>query len=97
MLISLYGIYLVKSKQVDLRRTKDFIVSGGVMVGVAMLMLVINLVFKTSFFGLSMYGDHSIYNIVLVDSGVVNAVIYFSGLTALLIVGYFYQRLIDRK
>lgn len=97
MLLSLYGVYLVKSKQVDLRKTKDVVIAGGLIIAVALLMLVINLIFKTSFFGLSMYGAHSIYNVVLVESGVVNAILYFCGLSMLLITGYFYQKLLNKK
>ena len=97
VLLSLYGVYLVKSKQVDVSERNSMIISGSIIVGVAILMLILNLIFRTSFFGLSLYGDHNIYNFVLIDNGVASALVYFMGLSGLLFVGYYFQRLLVRK
>lgn len=97
VLLSLYGVYIAKSKQIKLDEKKDAIISGCLILGIAAFMLVINLIFKTSFFGLSMYGDHSIYNLVLVDNGILSAFIYFIGLLLLLVGGYYFQILINKK
>lgn len=97
VLLSLYGVYLVKSGQVKLSKTKDVVVSGGIIVGVAIIMMVFNLIFDTSFFGLSLYGKHNIYNMVLVGNSIVSAFIYFGGLCLLLVGGYYFQKIINAK
>ena len=82
VLISLWGVYLIKSGQVELT-PKRAICGGSIIVGVAIIMLILNTIFKTSFFGLSVYGDHNIYNIRIFESGVVSILVYFIGLCAL--------------
>ena len=44
-----------------------------------------------------MYGNHSIYNIVLVDNGIVNAIIYFVGAVIVLSIGFIYQRILNKS
>ena len=91
VLLSLFGVYLVKSGQVRLEPRKCLF-SGLLIVGVAVVMLALNLIFHTAFFGLSLYGEHNIYNMVLVENGYLSAGVYFVGLCAVLTVGYFYQK-----
>ena len=64
-------------------------------IGVAVIMLILNLIFKTSFFGLSMYGNHNIYTIVICESSIISAIIYFEGLTILLGLGSLYLKVIN--
>lgn len=94
--LSLFGIYLVKSGQASIEM-KHSVFSGLIIVGVAVVMLVLNLIFHTSFFGLNLYGNHNIYNMVLFANGYVSAVMYFVGLGCILTAGYFYQKLLQRK
>lgn len=89
--LSAYGVYLVRSRQVDLKIQKCF-ASGALIVGAAMVMMVLNVIFDTAFFGLSLNGKHNIYNTVLVKSSYLSAVIYFVGLCLVLILGYLYSR-----
>jgi hypothetical protein len=96
VLLSLYGVYLIKSGQVELNK-KNALVSGAIIVGVAIFMLVLNVIFDTAFFGLSLNGKHSIYNVVLVESSYLSAFLYFLGLCGVLAMGYIYSRLIARK
>lgn len=96
VLLSLYGVYLIKSGQVELNK-KNALVSGAIIVGVAIFMLVLNVIFDTAFFGLSLNGKHSIYNVVLVESSYLSAFLYFLGLFGVLAMGYMYSRLIARK
>ncbi|MBR2320715.1 MAG: hypothetical protein IKA57_01095 [Clostridia bacterium] len=91
VLLSLFGVYLVKSGQVRLEQ-KKCLFSGLIIVGVAVVMLVLNLIFHTAFFGLSLHGKHNIYNMVLCESGYLSAGLYFIGLCAVLTLGYFYQK-----
>jgi hypothetical protein len=93
-ILSFLGVYLYQSKQIELTKQISLI-GGSIIVGVAALMLVLNLIFHTSFFGLSLYGNHNIYNFVLVDNGYLSALIYFVGLCCVLIIGYFHQKFIN--
>ena len=70
--------------------------SIALIVGVALVMTVINIIAKTSFFGLGFYGNHNIYNVVLFKNGIVSALAYFAGLVAVLVLGYFYQLIIKK-
>lgn len=93
--LSWFGIYLVKSGQAKLEIVHSLI-SGCMIVCVAVLMLILNLIFRTSFFGLNLYGDHNIYNMVIFTNGYVSALMYFIGLCAVLVLGYFYQKLLKK-
>ena len=94
--ISFFGVYLVKTNQTEFT-VKDCITSGLSIIFVAVFMFVHNLVFRTAFFGLSLYGGHNIYNIVVCESGILSAIIYFVGLSCVLVLGYFYQKLLSKK
>ena len=91
VLFALYGIYLVRSEQVDFDIPRNLI-SGGVILVVALLMLVLNAILHTSFFGLNVYGEHTIYNILFLKSGALSTILYFIGLTVMLTIGYFFQK-----
>ena len=94
--LSLWGIYLVKSKQVELN-VKNGLIGGSVIVVVAFLMMILNVIFDTAFFGLSLNGKHNIYNCVLVKNSFLSALIYFAGLVGVLVLGYFCHKLINIK
>ena len=94
--LSLWGIYLVRSKQVSLTR-KSCLVSGSIIIASATLMLVLNLIFDTSFFGLSLRGQHNIYNTVLVENSYLSALLYYLGLTGVLLMGYVFQKILNRN
>ena len=91
VLISLWGIYIVISDQ-TVKKVKDYIISGSIIVGVAVVMMILNVIFDTSFFGLSLSGKHNIYNVVLVDNSYLSAFIYFAGLVVVLVAGTFYSK-----
>lgn len=93
--LSLWGIYLIYSKQIELRIKKSLI-SGSIILGVAIIMLILNVIFDQSFFGLSLNGKHTIYNVKFVDNSYLSAVIYFAGLIVVLILGYIFQFLINK-
>lgn len=88
--LSLWGVYLVQSEQTSLN-VKENLIGGALIVGVVITMLIINVIFDTSFFGLSLRGKHNIYNVVLVKNSFLSALIYFTGLGVVLVGGYFYQ------
>lgn len=96
IILSLWGIYLVKSNQVKLCK-RDCMISGSIIVGVALTMLVLNCIFDTAFFGLSLNGKHNIYNIVLVENSLLSAAIYLSGLVVVLLLGYIFNRMLNKK
>ena len=93
--LSLWGVYLVKSRQVELTK-KNVIASSGIMIGVAFTMLTLNVIFDTAFFGLSLNGKHNIYNNVLTKSSYLSALLYFFGLICVLGMGYGYSYLLSR-
>lgn len=96
VLISLWGVYLVKTGQVELSK-RSCIISSLIIIGSAIGMLILNLIFDTSFFGLSLNGKHNIYNNVLTDNSYLSAALYFIGLCAVLGMGYLYSRIIAKK
>ena len=94
--LSLWGIYLIRSRQVKLN-IRDCIIGGIIILVVALVMLLLNLVFDTSFFGLSLKGKHNIYGNILVSSSYLSALIYFLGLTCALVIGYLYCKLLSDR
>lgn len=96
VVLSLYGVYLVESEQVE-TDVKNVFLSGCIILLVAVVMLALNAIFHTSFFGLSVYGDHNIYGMVLTKDRVLSALLYFTGLCDILLIGNFYLHLLKRK
>ena len=94
--LSLYGVYLVKSKQVENNKNNSLI-SGGLIIIVAIVMMIINVFAGTAFFGLALNEKYSIYNMVLVPNCYFSALLYFVGLIIVLISGYFYLKLLNRS
>ena len=93
---SLLGVYLIRSRQVTLT-LRNTLISSSIIIGAAGVMLILNLILDTAFFGLSLKGDHSIYNTVLTESSALSAILYFTGLAAVLTLGYVYMRIVSRK
>ena len=94
--LSLLGIYFIKSKQIDFAK-KDVFVSSSLIFAVAFLMMILNVVFDTSFFGLSLNGKHNIYNMVIVANSYLSAAIYLVGLSIVLSLGYLVIRLAGKN
>lgn len=93
--LSLWGVYIVKSRQVALTK-RNSLISGSLLLGVATIMLIINLIFDTAFFGLSLYGKHNIYNVVLTSSSLLSAFLYYVGVVGVLFIGFITQQLINK-
>ena len=85
--LALFGIYLVRTNQVK-PNGKNFIKSASIIYVVATIMLLVNVIFDKSFFGLSLNGKHNIYNMVLVDNSYLSALIYYLGVSIVLSLGY---------
>ena len=94
--LSLFGVYLVKSRQVTLS-IKNALISSSLIFGTAAVMTVLNVIFDTSFFGLSLNGKHHIYAVVLTESSYPSALLYFLGLGLVLTLGYLYCSIFSRK
>ena len=94
--LSLWGVYLIQSCQVKLS-VKNALISGGIIIGVALAMLGLNVIFDTAFFGLSLNGKHNIYNMVLTDNSYESAGLYFIGLTGVLLLGCLYSGIIAKR
>ena len=94
--LSLWGVYLVKSKQIELSK-KDCIIGFCIMLCVVSGMLITNLILDTAFFGLSLNGKHNIYNVVLVSNSYLSAIIYYCGVVVIMLLGLVFQKLINKK
>ena len=92
--LSLFGIYLIKSKQIQLN-LKDALISCFIIIGVCFVMIILNLIFDTAFFGLSFTGKHNIYNNVLVNNPYLSALIYFTGLIFVLSSSFILNKLLN--
>ena len=96
IMISLWGVYFIKSQQVKLNKG-NLIVSSGIIIGVAFAMLILNVIFDTAFFGLSLSGKHNIYNNVLTSNSYLSALLYFMGLIFVLCLGFAYSYLLSKN
>ena len=76
---------------------KDSLVSSFIIFGVCDLMIILNLIFDTSFFGLSLRGKHHIYYNVITHNSHLSAIIFFTGLCAVLVAGYIYCKLLSKN
>ena len=94
--LSLLGVYLVSSGQVEVKK-KDCLLSGSLIVIVALIMLIVNLFAGTAFFGLALNENYNIYNMVLLPNPYLSALVYFVGLCGVLFLGYFYLKLVAEK
>lgn len=93
--LSLFGVYIIRSKQVQLD-AKHTLIGSFLILAAATGMLILNLIFDTAFFGLSLNGKHNIYNNVLVDNSYVSALLYYAGLIVVLLLGYGYMRFMGK-
>ena len=91
IVLSAWGIYLVKTNQV-VDTTKDRVISALFVPTIALIMLILNVIFDTAFFGLNLHGKHSIYNVVFTSNSYVNAIVYFVGLFLIMLLGHFYTK-----
>ncbi len=94
--LSAFGIYLIRTKQVTFN-LKNAIISSSIIFIVATVMLVLNIIFDTAFFGLSLNGKHNIYNIVLVSNSYLSALIYYFGLAFVLFLGFILCKILSKN
>jgi len=94
--LSMWGVYILMTKQINFN-SKRSLICIGFMGGVALMMLVLNLIFDTSFFGLNLRGKHNIYNVRIVENSFASCLIYFIGLFVIMIIGHFYLKLINKE
>jgi hypothetical protein len=96
MVLALFGIFLIRTKQAKLT-TKNCLISASIIYGVATIMLILNVILDKAFFGLSLNGKHNIYNIVLVSNSYLSALIYYLGLGVVLLLGYIVCRFVNKE
>lgn len=96
VVLAAYGVYLIRSKTAKFS-VKNCLVSGSLIYGVAVVMLILNVIFDKAFFGLSLNSSHNIYNMVLVDNSYLSALIYFIGLGAVLALGALLCAILNRE
>lgn len=93
--IALFGLWLAISGQLSFER-KILLRSLGILYAFLLLLIVINLIFKTNFFGLSTYGGHNIYGVVI-DPWILSFVAYFAGITVIALAGWFVCKALASK
>lgn len=84
----LFVFYLVKSNQVIIKKSdllKDYLIVGAVV----LFAFILNLIFDTSFFGLCLNDNYSIYGIKIFNSYIVSDLVYLFSLIAVMFIGYF--------
>ena len=94
--LSLFGIYVIRSKQVTLNK-RNALISSSIIFGATTVMLLLNIILDTAFFGLSLNGKHNIYNNFLHESSYVSALLYYTGLSVVLLLGYAYSSVFNRE
>ena len=86
----------MRTRQVKLN-IKSASVSGSIILASAFVMMILNVIFDTAFFGLSLNGKHNIYNNALFKSSCLSAFVYFLGLIVILALEYLYMKLVYVK
>ena len=87
MICSLFGIYLVLSKQLK-ADFKHWIKSLVFVLSVITLGVILNFIFHRSYFGMDPYGSPAIYMIDIFASFAATLIAYYFGVVAVLTVGY---------
>ena len=72
---------------------RNSLISGSIIVGSAVVMMILNVIFDTAFFGLYLNGKHNIYNNVLVSNSYLSAFLYFFGLCGVLLMGFGFSKI----
>ena len=93
--IALFGLWLAISGQLSFER-KVLVRSLGILYAFLLLLIVLNLIFKTNFFGLTTYGGHNIYGVVI-DPWILSFVAYFAGITVISLAGWFVCKALAAK
>ena len=94
--LAAFGIFLIRSKQVKFN-SKNCIISGSTIFSIATIMMILNVIFDKSFFGLSLNGKHNIYNMVLTSNSYLSALIYYIGLGCVLLLGVAVCKLFNNR
>lgn len=95
ILIGLFGFYLLRNSIIEFdKKEKVFAISFVYVMPV--LAFITNVIFHTRFFGFSIYGEHNIYNMRISSNGYISALVYFIGLTFIVIGGSHFIKLIKK-
>ena len=92
---SLFGIYLVLTGQVKLTY-KNFVRAAVFMYTVITLMVTLNAVFGTNFFGMCPYGGYSIYMINIFEEYWATLLAYYLGVMLVLYLGFEFNYAVNR-
>ena len=93
--IALLGLWLVISNQITYER-KMLLKCLMTLYSFLMILVIINIIFRTNFFGLSVYGEHNIYGIVI-DPWILSFAVYFAGLTGIVAADWFLCKAIANR
>lgn len=92
----LFTFYLIKSGQVSITK-KDYLVDSVIISVILIISFVLNYKFNTSFFGLCLNDNFSIYGVKFFDNCHVSNIVYVICLFAIMFIGYLLYKLIKNK
>jgi hypothetical protein len=93
--MALFGIYLLLTKRIELT-VRNCLKASIIIYAIVAIMIVLNIIFGTAFFGLAFNGEHNFYNQIFITDPYLSAFVYIIGLTFFLVTGYFFLKLIKR-
>ncbi|MGI6377926.1 MAG: hypothetical protein ACOX0I_02530 [Bacilli bacterium] len=93
--MAFFGIYLLLTKRIELT-VRNCIKASMIIYATVAIMMILNIIFGTSFFGLAFNGEHHIYRHIIIPNPYLSALVYVIGLTCFLIIGYWFLKFIKR-
>ena len=92
----MFGYYLILSRQVKADKySLGFYVVNCLVVVIGIIF--INLIFHTRFFGLSFYGGHNIYRLVITSSAILSCMAYVVGVVVVVLFGYWIYKIMTKR
>lgn len=100
LLFAVFGFYIYRNRIIEFNK-KQIISAISVIAFFVVLVIVLNVIFDTDFYGLNFNGKHNIYNIVITSNSWLSNGIYLLGLSGLITLGVFTSKrlmnFIERK
>ncbi|MGI6377927.1 MAG: hypothetical protein ACOX0I_02535 [Bacilli bacterium] len=93
--MAFFGIYLLLTKRIEIT-VKNCLKALMIIYMIVAIMIVLNIIFGTSFFGLAFNGEHHIYRHIIIPNPYLSALVYITGVTFFLVTGYFFLKFIKK-
>ncbi|MGI6377925.1 MAG: hypothetical protein ACOX0I_02525 [Bacilli bacterium] len=93
--MAFFGIYLLLTKKIEVT-VKNCVKASMIIYVTVAIMMILNIILGTAFFGLAFNGKHNIYTLIVISNPYLSALVYVIGLTCFLIIGYWFLKFIKR-